>query len=131
MTATIRATQKRYGSISLMAAIFIGILFVLLGYKAMAKGVVLGALFSVLNFVMIGEILPIIVGNARRRASFVSFGSIAFRYLLMAVPLVMAVKLEWLDFAATVAGLFMVQFVIMGDHLISRFLPAGIKPIQD
>ena len=131
MTAKIRDTQKRYGSISLMAAIFIGIFFVLLGYKAMAKGVVLGTLFSVLNFVLMGELLPVIVGNARRRASFISLGSIGVRYLLMAVPLVMAVKLEWLDFATTVVGLFMVPFVIMGDHLISRFLPAGVKPIQD
>ncbi|MCG6909366.1 MAG: ATP synthase subunit I [Deltaproteobacteria bacterium] len=131
MTAGIRNTQKRYGTVSMMAAVFVGMVFIVLGYKPLAKGVVLGGLFSVLNFVLIGEILPIIVGNSRKRASFVSLGSILLRYLLMAVPLFVALKLEWIDFTATAVGLFMVQFMILGDHLLSRFFPTGIKQTQD
>jgi hypothetical protein len=104
-----------------MAAIVIGILFVLLGHKAQAKGLILGSIFSVLNFVVMGEILPLIVGPSRKRSSFLSLGSIVVRHGLLAVPLIMALKLEWLDFAATVCGLFMVQAMIMGDHLLNIF----------
>jgi len=121
MRAEIAYTQKRYGTTTMMAAIFIGILFILLGYKALAKGVILGSIFSVLNFVAMGEILPLIVGPSRKKSFFISFGAIVFRHGLLAVPLILALKMEWLDFAATVGGLFMVQFMIMGDHLLKRF----------
>jgi len=104
-----------------MAAIFIGILLIIVGHKAQAKGLILGSIFSVLNFVLMGEILPLIVGPSKKRSSFISFGSIVIRHGLLAVPLILAFKMERLDFAATVCGLFMVQIVIMGDHLIKRF----------
>lgn len=121
MSVELADTQKRYGATAMMAAIFVGILFILLGHKALAKGLILGSIFSVLNFVLMGEILPLIVGPSRKRSSFISFGSIAVRHGLLAVPLVLALKVAWLDVAATVCGLFMVQIVIMGDHLIKRF----------
>ena len=121
MSTGIADTQKRYGSTAMMAAIFMGIVFILLGHKAQAKGLILGSIFSVLNFVLMGEVLPLIVGPSKKRSSFISFGSIAIRHGLLAVPLILALKMEQLDFATTVCGLFMVQVVIMGDHLIKRF----------
>ena len=121
MNAGIADTQKRYGTSSMMAAVFMGILFILLGYKAQAKGLILGSIFSVLNFVLMGEILPLLVGPSRKQASFISLGSVVVRYGLLAVPLILALKMEWLDITATVCGLFMVQIMIMGDHLIKRF----------
>ena len=121
MSVQIAETQRRYGTSSMMAAIFIGILFILLGHKAYAKGLILGSIFSVLNFVLIGEILPLVVGPSRKKTSFISFGSIIFRHGLLAVPLIFALKVEWLDFTATVCGLFMVQTMIMGDRLLKRF----------
>ena len=121
MNTEIADTQKRYGTTSMMAAIFVGILFILMGHKAQAKGLILGSIFSVLNFVLMGEILPYMVGASRKRPSFISLGSVGLRYGLLAVPLIIALKMEQLDFTATVCGLFMVQIMIMGDHLIKRF----------
>lgn len=121
MSAEIADTQKRYGTTAMMAAIFVGILFILLGHKAQAKGLILGSIFSVLNFVLMGEVLPLIVGPSKKRSSFISFGSIVVRHSLLAVPLILALKMEQLDFTATVCGLFMVQIMIMSDHLIKRF----------
>ncbi|MEK6194222.1 MAG: ATP synthase subunit I [Deltaproteobacteria bacterium] len=121
MSAEIAQTQKRYGTTSMMAAIFIGILFILMGHKAQAKGLILGSIFSVLNFVLMGEILPLLVGHSRKKSSFISLGSIVFRHGLLAIPLILALKMEWLDFAATVIGLFMVQIMIMGDHLLKLY----------
>ncbi|MBW1888972.1 MAG: hypothetical protein JRF32_00975 [Deltaproteobacteria bacterium] len=131
MSAEISHTQKRYGTLSMMAAIFMGIFLILLGHKALAKGLILGSLFSVLNFVLMGEILPLLIGHSRKKSSLVSFGSIVFRHGLLAVPLILSLKMEWLDFTTTVIGLFMVQFMIMGDHLVKRFLPGRVKQIQD
>jgi len=121
MSTGIADTQKRYGTTAMMAAIFTGIVFILLGYKAQAKGLILGSIFSVLNFVLMGEILPLIVGPSRKRSSFISFGAIVIRHGILAVPLILALKMEQLDFATTVCGLFMVQVVIMGDYLVKRF----------
>ena len=121
MSAEIAQTQKRYGTSSMMAAIFIGILFIVMGHKAQAKGLILGSIFSVLNFVLMGEILPLLVGHSRKKSSFISLSSIVFRHGLLAIPLILALKMEWLDFAATVIGLFMVQIMIMGDHLLKLY----------
>jgi hypothetical protein len=121
MSAEIAQTQKRYGTTSMMAAIFIGILFIVMGHKAQAKGLILGSIFSVLNFVLMGEILPLLVGHSKKKSSFISLGSIVFRHGLLAIPLILALKMEWLDFAATVIGLFMVQIMIMGDHLLKLY----------
>lgn len=121
MSAEIADTQKRYGTTTMMAAIFTGLLFILAGHKAQAKGLILGSIFSVLNFVLMGEILPLIVGPSRKKSSFISFGSIVVRHGLLAVPLVLALKMEGLNFTTTVIGLFMVQIIIMGDHLLKLF----------
>lgn len=113
----IRKTQKKFGSRALATAVVLGLLLVLLGQKPLAKGLVLGTLFSVFNFVLMGQILPILLAPSRRRSFLISFGSILFRYFLLAVPLLIAVKMTDFDFLATTLGIFMVPIVIMGEHL--------------
>jgi len=55
---SVKQTQKRYGSRAIWIAIAVGFGFFLAGYKPMGKGLVLGAIFSVINFVLIGHALP-------------------------------------------------------------------------
>jgi len=117
MSGEIRYTQKRFGRLAMMAAIFIGLFFILMGYKALAKGLILGTLFSVINFVLIGEILPLVIGQSRKKSSALSFFSIILRHGLLAVPLIAALKWDQFNFVATVVGLFMIQIVILGDHV--------------
>ena len=123
----IRETQKKFGSRALAAAVVIGLLLVLVGQKTLAKGLVLGTLFSVFNFVLMGQILPLLLAPSRRRSSLLSFGSILFRYILLAIPLLIAVKLTDFDFMATVVGIFMVQIVIVGDHLYRLIFSGRIQ----
>ncbi len=113
----IRDTQKKFGSRALATAVVIGLLLVVLGQKTLAKGLILGTLFSVFNFVLMGQILPLLFAPSRRRSVLISFGSILFRYILLAIPLLTAVKLPNYNFMAAVFGIFMVQIVIMGEHL--------------
>jgi hypothetical protein len=123
---TVRDTQKKYGSRAMMVCIFISLGFILMGEKAMGKGLILGSIFSVVNFVLIGETLPARIAKARRKTFFISLGSIFFRYVLMAIPIVLAVKFDKFNLYAAVAGLFAVQLVILADHA-ARLLPIGPK----
>lgn len=129
MNDVIRRTQKKYGSMALVAAILIGTGFVLAGQKAVAKGLVLGTLFSSLNFVLIGEVLPMVIGKTKRASMFFSLGSMTVRFGLLSIPLIVALKMETLSFAAAVVGIFMVQLMILGDHLFGRLFSERIKRI--
>jgi hypothetical protein len=115
---SVKATQKKYGSRALWIAIIIGLGFFLGGLKPVGKGIILGTVFSVVNFILIGKALPLRMGNSKRKTFFLSLGSIFFRYLLMALPIIVAVKFEQFNLVAAIVGLFMIQFVILADHLI-------------
>lgn len=114
----IRETQKKYCSIAITIAIFAGIFFILFDLKPIGKGLILGTIFSIFNFILMGETLPMKIGISRKRASAFSFLSILFRYGLMAVPLALSIKFDRFNMAATVCGLFMIQFVIIADGVI-------------
>ena len=116
----IRQIQKKYGTRALTTAVLMALVLVLAGQKPVAKGLILGTLFSILNFVILGEMIPQQVGKAGRRLYAALAGSITLRFGLMAVPLVLAVKTAWLNFAAVAAGLFMVQLMILAEQLSAR-----------
>jgi hypothetical protein len=98
-------------------AIVLGFVLIIFGYKALGKGLVLGTLFSVLNFVLIGEILPMRLATSKRKAFWISFGSMLARYGLLAVPMVAALVTDGIDPISTACGLFMIQAVILADHI--------------
>ncbi|KPJ78148.1 MAG: hypothetical protein AMJ54_04805 [Deltaproteobacteria bacterium SG8_13] len=112
----IRHTQKKYASRAMVAGICVALILILAGYRTLGKGVMLGAVFSVINFVLIGATLPFNAGRSRKQATAVSFGSIIFRYAILAFPLVIAARGKSFDFAATAVGIFMVQIVILSEH---------------
>jgi hypothetical protein len=113
-----REAQKKYGFRAIAAAIFIGGGLIFAGHPALGKGLIAGALFSVLNFVLIAESLPHKLGKSRRRAAAVSLGWILLRYALMAVPLVLALRFHLFHPLTAAVGLFLVQLVILFDHCV-------------
>jgi len=86
----------------------------------MGKGLVLGTLFSVINFVLMGELIPLRLGHTKTKTYFISFGSIIIRYGLIALPLLVAIKFEQFNLLTVICGIFMIQIVIMADHLLKR-----------
>ena len=112
-------------------AIFAGFALIIAVEKSLGKGLVLGALFSVINFVLIGETLPMKIGQTRKKTVLLSLLSIFFRYLLMAIPLILAVKYEQFHLVTTIVGLFMVQLTILADHLIRTLRPTRRQKIKD
>ena len=114
---SVKQTQKKYGSRAIWIAIVVGFCFFLAGYKPVGKGLVLGTIFSVINFVLIGQALPLRIGKSKGKVFFLSLGSIFCRYILMAVPIIVAVKFEQFELVGAILGLFMIQFVILADHI--------------
>ncbi len=122
---TIRETQKKYCSRALTFAIFTGFFFYLVGLTPICKGLVLGTLFSILNFILMGETLPMRLDKSKGKTFFMVIGSMFFRFLLLAVPVVSAIKYEQYNFFAVIFGIFTVQLAILADHIVdlisSRF----------
>jgi len=116
---TIRETQKKYCSRAISAAIFAGLFFILAGRGPIGKGLILGTIFSIINFIIMGETLPLRIGKAKNKTFLLSLSSIFLRYILLAVPLIIAVKFEEYNFISVIFGIFMIQFFIIGDHFAS------------
>jgi Ca2+/Na+ antiporter len=111
-------TRNTYCSRALIAAIFISLVFIVVGYKSIGKGLVLGTLFSILNFVLISMAIPRQVGHSNQKSFIIALSSLLFRFVLMAVPLVIAVKWDQVDLIGVILGLLMIQVVILCEHLI-------------
>lgn len=101
---------------------------ILLGAKPIAKGLLLGTIFSIINFVLMGQTLPLRLSVTRKKSVLVSLGSIWFRYVIMALPLAFAFYSGSCDFFATATGLFMIQIIILVHHLGSVVF--GLTPNQ-
>ena len=112
--------QKRISSRAMVCALFLGALLFLLGERAVGKGLVLGTCFSVLNFYLLGKSIPMALGRTRRMASFIGLGSLLFRYLVLAIPLVVAIKSGSFSFVAAAIGIFAVQIVALADYVVIK-----------
>jgi asparagine N-glycosylation enzyme membrane subunit Stt3 len=123
----IRQTQKRYCSAAIAVAIFAGLLFILAGQKPIGKALILGTVFSIVNFILIGETLPLRIGKSKGKTFFISLGSIYFRYIILAIPLIMAIKLEQFNLFGVIIGIFLIQIVIMADHFYNYISSARKK----
>jgi hypothetical protein len=123
---SVRQTQKKYCSRALIAAIIIGFAFILAAQKPIAKGLILGTFASILNFILIGEALPSrVLQSSKKKLFTLSLGSIFLRFALMAVPVVIAIKSEDFNLFAVIIGVFMVQVMILVDHISSLIFSTG------
>lgn len=117
----VNEVQKKYCSRAIFLAITIALVLLLTGTKPAARGLILGTLFSILNFILIARSLPLQLEKGRRGTFLVCFGSIGMRYSLMALPIIFAARSERFSLIATAAGLFMVQGVILLHHFGQTF----------
>ena len=102
---------------ALLISLAVACIFLALNHKSAAKGIALGSLFSVVEFKLMALRLERrFVRTGRSRDFFGLFG----RFLILSVPLVIAIKLPSINFAATVAGIFSVKAAIYYHFLISN-----------
>jgi hypothetical protein len=115
----VKQAQKKYAVKVFTLTIVIALFFVLMGQKPVAKGLIMGAFFSVLNFILMGKTITLKLGKSKRKTFSISMGSLILRYLLLAIPLIAALKFEQLNLVAAILGIFMIQFVILAEHLLT------------
>jgi hypothetical protein len=115
----VKQAQKKYAVKVFTLTIVIALFFVLMGQKPVAKGLIMGAFFSVLNFILMGKTITLKLGKSKRKTFSISMGSLILRYLLLAIPLIAALKFEQFNLVAAILGIFMIQFVILAEHLLT------------
>ncbi len=116
----VKLAQKKISQRALWLSIIVGLAFILMGHKPVGKGLILGTLFSVLNFIFMAKSIGYKLGRSKRQIFSISLGSIIFRYTLLAIPLIAAVKFEQFNLVAVIVGVFMIQLVILGEHLLAQ-----------
>jgi asparagine N-glycosylation enzyme membrane subunit Stt3 len=114
---SIRETQKKYCSRAITVAIFVGFFLIIAGQVSVGKGLILGTIFSIINFIIMGETLPLRIGKSKNKTFLLSLVSIFLRYILLAVPLIVAVKFDQYNLISVIVGIFMIQLFILADHL--------------
>lgn len=124
-----RQTQKKYSSRAITVAIFAGLFFILIGQEPVGKGFILGTIFSIINFILMGETLPMKLGQSKGRAALTSLGSIFGRYILLAAPLIIGIKFEQYNLFAVIAGIFCIQLVILAEQAFILFSSARGKQL--
>jgi hypothetical protein len=117
--------QRSVCSWATLFAIVVALLFLVFQEKAMAKGILLGTLFSILNFILLGKSIPLALGQTRTKAGMIGLVSIFGRYALLAIPMVIAIKSSSINFVAVVVGIFAVQIVTLIQYIIVRPLLDG------
>ena len=124
-----RNIQKKYCSQAMIVAISAAIVLILLGEKSIGKGLVLGTLFSVINFLIMGQFLVVQLSapRSRIRARAFAFMSILFRFVILAIPLAISLRVDAVNFIGAVIGIFMIQLTILFNHLVLDRLPSGKK----
>jgi len=115
----VKQVQKKYITLALTLSIMIGFIFILMGHKPVGKGLILGAIFSVLNFFFMSKSIALKIGRSKGKTFSISIGSIFFRYFILAIPLIVAIKFEQFNLVAATLGIFMIQLVILADHILT------------
>ncbi len=126
-TKDLQQFQRRLARKAFGASVIVAVVIFALGYTPIAKGLVLGALFSVLNFVVMASILPFQLGLKRRKATGFAILSIMLRLGLLALPLIIAMKSDSFQWTAVAVGLFVVPVTILIDQgILRRFYPKRV-----
>ena len=110
--------RRRLSRAVFTSSVLVALCMYLVGYAGVARGLVLGSLFSVLNFAVMAQFLPYQVKMGSRRKAFgIALGSLIARLALMGIPLVVALKTESFNFWAVAAGLFTVPAAVVVDNI--------------
>ena len=116
--------QKRICSLAVFVSLGVASGFIIMGQNAIAKGLLLGTLFGIANFILLGLSVPLTIGKTRTRASFMSLASLLIRFALLAIPMVVGMKSAAFSFGAVIVGVFSIQIITLFEYLV-------VRPIQD
>jgi len=109
--------QKALIKKALLLSLAVACVFLALNLKSAAKGIALGSIFGVVAFKIMALRLQRRMPHQGKARDYVGLMG---RFILLAIPLIIAVRLPSINFAATVAGIFSVKAAIFYHFLISN-----------
>ncbi len=115
--------KKKYSGRAFFLSVILGLCFILMGEKSVCRGVILGSIFSVVNFFLLSRTLRSRIEKSKDVAVPLVMTNIAVRYLFMALPLFLSLKFDRFSIFGVAIGLFTVQLTILFDHLPRFFFP--------
>lgn len=113
-------THRKISFWALALFLAASIICLVMGWKDVGKGLVLGVLFSVINFTIMAKLISFQFGRSKRAATMIGFSSLGGRYLILAIPLIVSLKSTNISFAATMVGIFAVQIIILLETLVIK-----------
>lgn len=113
----VRELRKKYCPTALFVAIVAGLILILLGHRDLARGLVLGTLFSILNFVMMSLSIELRMQKTRRSSTVMALLLVIMRFGLLTIPLIIAISYDKYHIIGTIVGIFMVQAVMLTEAL--------------
>lgn len=111
-------TQKKLSFWALALFLVASIICLIMGWKEVSRGLGLGALFSVINFTIMARLIPLQFGRSKRVVAMINLGSLAGRYVILAIPLIVSLKSTSINFVATMVGIFAIQIIILLENLV-------------
>ncbi len=113
---TIRQTQIKYCSRAIIISITTGLFFLAAGLRDVFKGLLLGTLFSIIDFNLIGSSISCKFNNLKSNLLITALELIELRHVVLTIPIILAVFYDQYSLWAVILGLFSVQFVLILDH---------------
>lgn len=120
----VKQVRNRICYWTMLSGICLALFFMLINEKAIAKGFLLGACFSCINFLILGRFIVMAIGRSHPRAGLIAFTSMLTRYIILAIPLIVAIKSDSFNLIASIIGIFSVQIVTLVYYVV-------IRPILD
>jgi hypothetical protein len=112
--------QRRISFWAFSSALVLALVFMVFQEKGIAKGLLLGTCFSIINFILLGKSIPMTLLRSRPGATMVGLASIFLRYAILAVPLIIGVKSPSFNLIAVIIGVFAIQIVTLFDYIIIK-----------
>ncbi len=109
--------QKALIKKALLLSLAVACMFLALDQKSAAKGIALGSIFAVVEFKLMALRLQ---RRFARQGSVKDYSGLIGRFILLSIPLVIAIKLPSINFAATVGGIFAVKAAIFYHFLLGN-----------
>jgi len=90
----------------------------ILGQMGFAKGFLLGSLASIVNFLLMKRGLQRRLGMNPKRVGVEAFFSLLFRYALLAIPIIIAIRVYQINVIGACIGIFTIQLSILFHFLL-------------
>ena len=110
---------------ALLLSLAVACIFLALNHKSAAKGIALGSIFGVAEFKIMALRLQ---RRLLRQGKVKDYFGLCGRFMLLAIPLIIAIRSPTVNFAATLGGIFAVKGAIFYHFLLrSRCVSADAK----